>query len=301
LIFSLFLIFSAIFGLEVLTEGLGHPEGPDCLPDGRIVFVNSYASEVAVWDRRRGRGTYARTGGAPNACVLGSDGNLYVTQCPTIGEWVAPDKRPPSIQRATPDGKVEIIATQADGRKFTAPNDLTFGPDGSLYFTDSGYADPVNRPHRGYICVIERNGTAHILEELDRVYPNGIVAEPDGSIVWVESYPRNLVRRRPDGSKALLHRFPEKHAPDGFKIDADGNFWVTSYTSGGVDVLDKDGAHLGFLETGGVPLNCTFGGTALFVCDFGTCDLGASTKTSGRLLKVDTGIAGMAPYRGAIS
>ena len=198
-------------------------------------------------------------------------------------------------------GDIEIVATGADGRKFTAPNDLTFGPDGRLYFTDSGYADPVNRPHRGYICVIETNGTAHILEELDRVYPNGIVAERDGSIVWVESYPRNVIRRRPDGSKTLLHRLPEEHAPDGLKIDADGNFWITSFTSGGVDVLDKDGAHLGFLETGGVPLNCTFGGDSLYLCDFGTSDLDASTKTSGRLLKVDIGIAGMAPYRGAIS
>ena len=287
--------------MEVLTDGLGHPEGPDCLPDGSVVFVNSYTSEVAVWDRRRGRGTYARTGGAPNACVLGSDGNLYITQCPTIGDWVATDRRPPSIQRATPDGKVEIVATEADGRKFTAPNDLTFGPDSRIYFTDSGYADPVNRPHRGYICVIETNGTAHILEELDRVYPNGIVAEPDGSIVWVESYPRNVVRRSPDGTKALLHRLPEEHAPDGFKIDSDGNFWITSFGSGGVDVLGKDGAYLGFLETGGVPLNCTFGGTSLYICDFGTSDLGAGTKTSGRLLKVDVGVVGMTPYRGAIS
>ena len=287
--------------MEVLVEGLGHPEGPAELPDGRIVFVNSYESEVAAWDPRRGKTTYARTGGAPNACVLGSDGFLYITQCPTIGAWVAPDKRPPSIQRAGPEGKVEIVAVEADGRKFTAPNDLVFGPDGRLYFTDSGYADPVNKPHAGYICVLERNGVGHILEALDHVYPNGIVAEPDGSIVWVESYPRRIVRRAPDGAKALLHVFPETHAPDGFKVDADGNFWVTTFTSGGIDILDRNGAPLGFLSTSGVTLNCIFSGELLYVCDFGTSNLGDRPSTTGRLLKVDVGVAGMPLFFGFIS
>jgi hypothetical protein len=46
---------------------------------------------------------------------------------------------------------------------------------------------------------------------------------------------------------------------------------------------------------------CTFGGNSLYVCDFGKSDLGTSTKTSGRLLKVDIGVAGKTPYRGAIS
>ncbi len=57
--------------------------------------------------------------------MLGSDGFVYNTQCPTVGAWVAPESRPPSIQRASPDGKVEIVATEADGVPLTAPNDLT--------------------------------------------------------------------------------------------------------------------------------------------------------------------------------
>ena len=36
--------------VEVLAEGLGHPEGPDVLPDGRVVFANTYASELGVWE-----------------------------------------------------------------------------------------------------------------------------------------------------------------------------------------------------------------------------------------------------------
>ena len=97
----------------------------------------------------RARATYAHTGGGPNACMLGSDGFVYLTQCPTVGAWVAPESRPPSIQRAAPDGTVEIIVTEADGMKLNAPNDLTFGPDGRLYFTDSGDWDPVDQAAPG--------------------------------------------------------------------------------------------------------------------------------------------------------
>jgi gluconolactonase len=289
--------------VEVVVEGLGHPEGPDVLPDGRVVFANTYASEVGVWDPATGaKGTYAHTGGGPNACMLGTDGSVYLTQCPTVGAWTAPETRPPSIQRAAPDGTVEVVVTEADGIPLVAPNDLTFGPDGRLYFTDSGDWDPVNKPHRGMICVVETDGTCRLLEELDAVYPNGIVAEPDGSIVWVESYTRLVVRRRPDGTTEVVHELPEGHVPDGFKIDVDGNFWITTFGSGGLDVVSRDGEHLGFLETGGVPLNCTFGPDgSLFVCDFGTTDTGDATPMFGRLLKVDAGVVGMTQFRGAIS
>lgn len=286
--------------LDVVAEGLGHPEGPCPLADGRIVVANTYASEVTVWEPGTGTSTYANTGGGPNACMLGSDGCLYVTQCPTVGAWVAPERRPPSIQRVAPDGTAEVLVTEADGIKLNAPNDLTFGSDGRLYFTDSGDWDPVKRPDPGHICVVERDGTCHVLEELESVYPNGIVAEPDGSIVWVESYTRRVVRRRRDGSIDVISELPEGHIPDGFKIDVDGNFWITTFSSGGLDVIASDGTPIDFLETGGVPLNCVFSGTSLFICDFGTTDTGDATPMCGRLLRVDVGVAGMELYSGAI-
>lgn len=287
--------------MTVLAEGLGHPEGPYVLPDGRIVFTNSYLSEIGVTDPKTGKtGTYAFTGGAPNACMLGTDGKVYYTGGINVGAWEPKEKRPACIGRATPDGKAEIVATEADGMKFDGPNDLTFGPDGKLYFTDSGDWDAEKKPHKGRIIVIETSGKAHILEELDHTYPNGIVAEPDGSIVWVESYTLKMIRRRPNGKKEAIHAFKEGHIPDGFKIDVNGNFWVTTVTSNGVDIVGKDGKAIDFLETGGVPLNCVFGGTSLYVADFGTFDTKGPIPMNGRLVKYDVGVAGMPLFKGAI-
>ena len=113
--------------------GLGHPEGPYELDDGRVIFANSYASEIGYWDPKTNKqGQYAFVGGGPNACMLGTDGAIYSTQTPNVGAWVAPVHRPPSIQKTSKDGKVEVLVTEADGVKFDGPNDLTFGPDGKL-------------------------------------------------------------------------------------------------------------------------------------------------------------------------
>ena len=189
--------------ITVCAVGLGHPEGPYELDDGRVIYANTYASEIGVWDPKTGKaGTYAKVGGGPNACVLGSDGCVYSTQTPNVGAWVAPIHRPPSIQKTSPSGEVEILVTEADGVKFDGPNDLAFGPDGRLYFTDSGDWAPATKPHPGRIVVVETSGEAHILEELAHVYPNGIVVEPDGSIVWVEFYTLNVVRRKPERQEA---------------------------------------------------------------------------------------------------
>ena len=56
--------------IETLATGLGHPEGPDILPDGRIVMVETFTSRIIAWSPTRGIHDYANCGGGPNACRI---------------------------------------------------------------------------------------------------------------------------------------------------------------------------------------------------------------------------------------
>jgi len=287
--------------IETLAAGLGHPEGPDVLPDGRIVMVETYRSKITVWSAEGGVSDYAICGGGPNACMLGADTAVYITQNGgTVGAWKADVMSVPSIQKAWPDGRVEVVASEVGGLALRAPNDLTFAPDGRLYFTDPGDYYP-DKPSVGRLFVLNPDGTGELVEEVGPAYPNGIVADGDGSLVWVESYRRGVYRKRPGQQSELIRVLPDGHIPDGLKIDSSGNLWITAFTAGGVDILTPDGSSIDFLETGGVPLNCVFLDDSLVITDFG--DVTAATADApleGRLWRVAVGIRGMPLFRGAI-
>jgi gluconolactonase len=284
----------------VLAERLASPEGPDLLADGRVVLVETFACRVSAWSAERGLHEYAYTGGAPTACMVGLDG-VYVAQTGlTAGPWRSPDPRPPSIQRIAPDGSVSIVVQEASGRPLVGPNDLTFAPDGRLWFTDPGTFDEAS-PDEGTICVVEPDGTATVAVEVGAVFPNGIVAEPDGGIVWNESFTRHVKRLRPDGAVELLATLPEGRIPDGMKLAADGSIWVCGVASNGIDVIAPGGEALDFLATGGVPLNLVFDGEDLLIADLGEWNEEAeSGAAGGRLVRVPAGRAGMPLFRGAV-
>lgn len=288
--------------VTILAEGLGHPEGPDVLDDGRIVMVETYTGKIVAWSPDRGLHDYASCGGGPNACVLGSDGAVYITQNGgTAGEWKAAVMSTPSIQRCWPDGRCEIVASTVAGIALQAPNDLAFGPDGRLYFTDPADYDPAH-PGPGRVYALGADGTGELLEDREGTFPNGITVEPDGSIVWVDSYGGGVYRVRLGERSVQICQLPPAHIPDGLKIDVEGNLWITAYSAGGVDIVRPDGTLTGFLETGGCPLNCVFHGDALFITDLGDPKgVSAAAFMGGRLLRVDVGVRGMAPFRGAIA
>ncbi|MGZ4792978.1 MAG: hypothetical protein ACXWBO_14025, partial [Ilumatobacteraceae bacterium] len=63
------------------------------------MFVESYRSRLTVWSKAERIEEYAYTAGAPNSCVLGRDGEVYVCQNGgTVGPWRAAQMVPFSIQ-----------------------------------------------------------------------------------------------------------------------------------------------------------------------------------------------------------
>jgi gluconolactonase len=275
----------------LLASGLGFPEGPVVMGDGRVVFCDGNTGELLVCAEGR-VSAFARTGGSPWGAVLGSDGAIYVTQggkVPGSGEGSAVS----GIQRVLPDGSVELLFSEVAGYRLYGPNDLAFGPDGRLWFTESGseqdFRFDVRAP--GRLFAVGSSGAGEMLFELPGVYPNGIAFDARQRLYWTESA-AHRVRRLEDGRPVTFCQLPDTHVPDGMAFATDGRLFVATTISLGVTVISPDGAVLGEIHLGEHATNCAFDGSSLYVTATREADIEASQRT-GTFWRVETDATGL--------
>jgi len=284
---------------DVVARGLAAPEGPVLLPDGHVVFVEEMSGSISLFDGTEVRSIFQGPG-SPNAVTLGTDGHFYFAQNGgVVGTWRAACPAIPGIQRIGPDGKVSYVATNIADFPIKAPNDLVFGPDGRLYFTDPAEPyDPTNRLEDGRLFAVGTSGDEMLLD-VGKSYPNGLAFLPDGRLVWVETYERNVCILE-EGRRRLLCQLPEGHLPDGLDVALDGRMYITTVTSHGLTVVSPEGAILEVirLDSDALPTNCCFDGNALWVTDFG--EGWADRVTTGRLWRVETDAQGKPQTPGRI-
>src|SRR5207247_597292 len=206
----------------------GFPVGPVIFPDGRLVFCAGNTGELLLWDGAA-VSTFAVTGGSPWGAVLGADGAIYVTQggnVPGSGDTSTVS----GIQRVMPDGTVELIFSEVAGYDLYGPNDLAFGPDGRLYFTESGseqdFRFDVRSP--GRLFAVGRSGAGEMLLELPGVYPNGIAFDAAQQLYWTESMKHRVCRLNASGEPETFCQLSDGHVPDGMAFAADGRLFAPS-------------------------------------------------------------------------
>jgi gluconolactonase len=282
----------------LLASGLGFPEGPVVMPDGRIVFCDGNVGELLVYQGGT-VSTFARTGGSPWGAVLGTDGAIYVTQggnVPGSGDTSTVS----GIQRVRTDGTVELLCSQVAGHTLYGPNDLAFGPDGRLYFTDSGSEEDFRFDVRspGRLFAIDGRHDGEMLLERPRVYPNGIAYDRQRRLYWTESMAHRVCRLE-DGKATTFSQLSDGHVPDGMAIAADGRLFVCTTISGGVTVLSPDGEVLEEIQLGQHATNCIFDRSALYVTATHTADIEASQRT-GTFWRVETDAMGLALIPGRL-
>jgi gluconolactonase len=276
---------------NLLASGLGFPEGPTIMPDGRIVLCDGNTGELLAYaDGRVTR--FARTGGSPWGTVLGSDGAVYVTQggnVPGSGDTSALS----GIQRVRADGAVELLFSELAGYQLYGPNDLAYGPDGRLYFTESGseqdFRFDVRSP--GRLFAVDASGAGKMLLERPDVYPNGIAFDAQQRLYWTESMAHRICRLD-EGESVTFCQLSEDHVPDGMAFAADGRLFVATTVSGGVTVVSPDGQVLEEIHLGEHATNCAFDGPALYVTATKVPDIEASQRT-GTFWRVETDATGL--------
>lgn len=271
---------------RVVATGVGFCEGPVWTQDGRLVFVSIDHGTIYKAEDGGRAATVATPGGGCNGLTEGAAGVLYVAQSGVGSESAAE----PGIQ-VVRDGTVEYVARGLD-----APNDLCFGPDGRLYFTDPRGPVRADIPP-GQVYALAEGGEPELLLE-GPAFTNGIAFGPDRRDLYVaETLRARVLRYRLDGgrvSEPEVFCTTEPGFPDGMCFDDEGRLYVACTMARAVLVFDAAGARLDSLPCGesSLPTNCCFGGaqgTTLFVTD----------SWGARVLAFEAGVRGLPlfPFR----
>jgi gluconolactonase len=260
----------------VVAEQLEFPEGPVWLGPRRVAFTEIRGQRVSLWANGKVE-TVARTGGGANGATLGPDGALYVANNGGIsygheGLWTAPDPIPGRIQRVTLAGEVRDVAVDLPGVPPHRPNDLCFGPDGLLYYTDPHNWEDLANLGVGRVARMTLDGEVELVAEVPR-FPNGIAFGPDDRLYVAQSMTQRILVLDPrPGAEPVPHCRLPTGFPDGFCFDTAGRMYVCGSLGDVLYVFAPDGtvAEEIAMGAGSEPTNCCLGDGALYVTLAGT-------------------------------
>src|SRR5262245_13815252 len=222
--------------------------------DGGLLLAQNDTSNVMKLD---GDGTASivysstHTGGALS---INSHGDLFIVQ---RGLYM-------KIEQLAPRRKLLTNSYQSEPLDCVGSviNDLTADSRGGVYFTMGGLF------HADAKGVVTRYG--------DNLAANGVILSPDEKTLYVTNGATLAAfDAQPDGSLTNQREFAKLTASggDGSAVDSQGRVYVT--TGAGVEVIGRDGRHLGVIPTPRGVISCAFGGKekkTLFVLARGAQD-----------------------------
>jgi gluconolactonase len=248
-----------------LNTDFAFTEGPASDAAGNLYFTDIPNSRIHKRDAKGTLSVFAEPSGHCNGLMV--VGNRLLA-CEMDGQLKEYDLT---------TGKETSLATEYNGARFNAPNDLVIDNAGGIYFTDPRYRAPDPWP-QGKEAVYYRaaNGKVTRLIE-DRTAPNGVILSPDEKTLYVIpsmekqmwSYPVTSAGKIGAGKVFCELTQPEgkdNTGGDGLTIDTNGNLYIT--TALGLQIFAPSGNQLGIITVPEHPANVSFGGkdrSTLFV------------------------------------
>ncbi len=265
--------------VEKVAGDFGFIEGPVWRKEGYLLFTDIPRNRIMKWHPKDGVAVFREPSEQANGLAVDAKGRL-----------VACEHKARRVSRTEADGKVTTLVDKFEGKRLNSPNDLAFGRDGSIYFTDPPYGLPQQKEGKevdfnGVYRLNPKGDLTALVKDFER--PNGIAFSPDRKTLYVADAAKRHVRAfdvKADGTLANDRVFAEVRGPDGIKVDVKGNVYSTGV--GGVWVFDKQGKKLGVIATPEMPANCGFGDA-----DFKTLYMTARTG----LYRIRLQVAGTKP------
>ncbi|MDJ0954652.1 MAG: SMP-30/gluconolactonase/LRE family protein [Acidimicrobiia bacterium] len=214
--------------IEVLVDGLDHPEGV-AFDHGRgVLYAGGEAGQIyAVDPEDRAFREIGRTPGFVLGLAVDGLGRVVVCDSVDGAIWVLED------------GQLRRLLDRAGGRDLMLPNYPAFGPDGTLYFSDSGAWKQDN----GAVVAVAANGVAEVIDQSLVRFTNGCAVTPDGSELWViQSLGPDVSRidLAGGGPAETVVRLPGT-VPDGVAFTSDGGAIISCYRPDRIYYLSPEG------------------------------------------------------------
>jgi len=201
---------------RVLAE-IPHCEGVATGPDGSLYCADETGELFRIDPTHGSFEVVAKLGGwGVGLCV---DGDALVYVC-------VYDKQ--RVVRANPaTGEVVDYCSTVEGGPLYSPNWVSFGPDGTLYVTDS--QGPGIEEREGRVCAIPPGGGDASVVPGDRLfYANGMAVRKDGTLFVIDTFVQPRVVTIGDGSVETYVELPGT-VPDGLAFDDDGGLLISCF------------------------------------------------------------------------
>ena len=247
---------------ELVADGFQFTEGPVWDPAQVCLFFSDIpANTIFKWSPEGGVVAYRQPSCHSNGLTLDGQGRLL--SCEHSGRRV-------SIEA---DGELKTVVDSYQGKKLNSPNDLIVCQNGDIIFTDPPYglsnrhgvAAEQELPFLGvYRLPFGESEPILLVDDFER--PNGLAITADEKTLYVDDTQRGHIRAfdvQEDGSlangKVLAElKGDEEGAPDGMKLDRNGNIYCTG--PGAVWVFNPVGDLLGKIKLPLPAANLNWGG-----------------------------------------
>lgn len=225
-----------VASIEVAVEGLDHPEGVvyDHLAD--TLYAGGEVGQIYRVDLDEATAVeIARTPGFALGMAVDRKSRVVICDSADGSVW------------ALDGDRLRLVADRVGDRELALPNYPAFGPDGSLYVSDSG----VWKTDTGMVFVLRPDGSAEVLDETLNRFPNGCAVTPDGKELWVlqsEGEDLHRIDLERGGKPELIVRLPGT-VPDGIAFTEEGGAVISCYRpdriyyltpEGGLEILAED-------------------------------------------------------------
>lgn len=235
---------------ELVADGFVFTEGPIWDPaKGCLFFSDIPADTIFKWTSHEGVVAYRKPSNHSNGLTLDGQGRLL--SCEHSGRRVSVEE----------DGEVKTLVDSYQGKRLNSPNDLVVCQNGDILFTDPPYGLSNTygvdaEQELDFLGVFRLSSGASepilLIDDFER--PNGLALTADEKTLYVDDTARGHIRAfdvEEDGSlangKVLAElKGDEPGAPDGMKLDLNGNIYCTG--PGAVWVFNPQGDLLGKIK-----------------------------------------------------